>query len=80
MISIDLRVGDRITVLPDKARSAHTRAVLTSRFVIEVTAIRPDMDGAVEVTGFLLTSRGAWRADPLGDPDPRVVPSCDPRR
>ena len=45
MTSFDLRVGDRITILPLKARSAHTRAELTRRFTIEVTSIRPDLDG-----------------------------------
>jgi len=57
MTSIDVRVGDRVTVLPGKACSAHTRAVLTTRFTIEVTSVRPDVDGAVEVTGVELTSR-----------------------
>ena len=59
---VDLRVGDRITVLPDKARSAHTRAALTRGFAIDVTSLRPDFDGAIEATGILLTTRGAWRA------------------
>ena len=59
---VDLRIGDRITVLPDQARSAHTRAVLTRGFAIEVTSLRPDFDGAIEVTGVVLTTRGAWRA------------------
>jgi hypothetical protein len=58
---VDLRVGDRITVLPGKARSAHTRAVLTRGFAIDITSLRPDFDGAIEVTGILLTTRGAWR-------------------
>ncbi len=62
MTSFDLRLGDRITILPLKARSAHTRAELTRRFAIDVTSIRPDLDDAVEVTGIELTSRGAWRA------------------
>lgn len=59
---VDLRVGDRITVLPGQARSGHTRAVLNRGFAIEVASLRPDVDGAVAVTGFLLTTRGAWRA------------------
>jgi hypothetical protein len=59
---VDLRVGDRITVQPDQARSANTRAVLTRGFAIDVTSVRPDVDGAIEVTGIELTTRGAWRA------------------
>jgi hypothetical protein len=59
---VDLRVGDRIAVLPDRARSAHTRAVLIRGFAIEVTSLHADFEGAIEVTGILLTTRGAWRA------------------
>jgi hypothetical protein len=70
MINIDLCVGDRITVLPLRARSAHTLAELTTRFAIEITSIRPDLDDAVEVTGVELTSRGAWRA---GAPSRTVI-------
>ena len=62
MTSLDVKVGDRITILPPKARSAHTRAELATRFTIDVTSIRPDLHDAVEVTGIELTSRGAWRA------------------
>src|SRR5262245_11185783 len=60
---VDLRVGDRITVMPGKARSAHTQALLARGFAIDVTSLRPDFDGAIEVTGVVLTTRGAWRTD-----------------
>jgi hypothetical protein len=62
MTSLDLRVGDRITVLPHLARSAHTRKPLSTGFAIDITSIQPDLDDAVEVTGVELTRRGAWRA------------------
>ena len=57
----DLRGGDRITVLPGKARSAHTYRPLTRGFAIEVTHARRDHAGDIEATGILLTTRGAWR-------------------
>src|SRR5438477_628598 len=58
----ELRVGDRITVLPGKARSGHTYRPLTCPVAIEVIHLRRDHDGSLDVEGVLLTSRGAWRA------------------
>ena len=58
----ELRVGDRITVLPGKARSGHTYRPLTCAVTIEVTHVRRDHDGSLDVEGVLLTTRGAWRA------------------
>jgi hypothetical protein len=80
---VDLRVGDRITVQPGKARSAHTRAVLTRDFAIDVTSLRLDFDGAIEVTGVVLTHprRLAGRhTDPQRDPDPRDIHHTNPGR
>jgi hypothetical protein len=57
----ELRVGDRITVLPNKARSGHSCRLLTCGFTIEVTHVRHAYDGTLVVEGVLLTARGAWR-------------------
>jgi len=58
----ELRVGDRITVLPGQARSGHTYRPLTCPVTVEVTHVRRDHDGSLDVEGVLLTTRGAWRA------------------
>jgi hypothetical protein len=66
----DLRVGDRITVVPGQARSGHTYRPLTRGFAIEVTHARRDHDGTIDVEGVLLTARGAW---PAGVPIRSVI-------
>lgn len=72
---IDLRHGDRIQVLPGKASSAHTLQPLKTGLYIELSSIRPDpLDGTVEVTGFLLTQRGAFRS---GLPTRTVILTSD---
>jgi len=58
----ELRVGDRITVLPGQARSGHNYRPLTREFAVDVIHVRRVHDGSLDVEGVLLTARGAWRA------------------
>jgi hypothetical protein len=62
MTTVDLRVGDRITVLPGQALSSHNYRPLTRSVTIEISSVRPGVGGDLDVTGFVLTTRGAWRA------------------
>lgn len=56
-----LRPGDRITVSPGAAMSGHTYRTLASGFALDVTSVRTDHRGDIEVSGIELTTRGAWR-------------------
>jgi hypothetical protein len=62
MTSVGLRVGDRITVSAGRALSGHTYQPLTRSVTIEISSVRPGVGGDLDVTGFALTTRGAWRA------------------
>jgi hypothetical protein len=62
MTNVDLRVGDRITALAERALSGHTYQPLTRNVTIEISSVRPGVGADLDVTGFVLTTRGAWRA------------------